>query len=103
MQKLKEKNYNRLLSTMKNERRRFFIYYCNMFSIVSMFQNFLYYLNRVQRRGGRVLSGYCPTILFNLLKSGCSQVAMVTFLPNPSSIILGGRSGVNQEKYEPKR
>ena len=103
MQKLKEKNYNRLLSTMRNERRGFFIYCCNMFSIVSMFQNFSCYLNRVQSRGGRVLSGYYPGNLFNLLKSGCSQVAMVTFLPNPSLIILGGRSSVNQGKYESKR
>ena len=103
MQKLKEKNYNRLLSTMKNERRRFFIYYCNMFSILSMFQNFLCYLNRVQSRGGRVLSGYYPGNLFNLLKSGCSQVAMEAFLPNPLSIILGDHSSVNQGKYEPKR
>ena len=83
---------------MKNERRGFFIYYCSMFSIVPMFQNFSCYLNRVQSRGGRVLLGYYPGNLFNLLKSGCSQVAMVTFLPNPLSIILGGRSSVNNDE-----
>ena len=75
MRKLKKKSYNRLLIIMK----------------------------QVCESGWKSPMGYYPGNLFNLLKSGCSQVAMVAFLPNPSSIILGDHSSVNQGKYEPKR
>jgi hypothetical protein len=77
MLKLKKKNYERLLNIMK----------------------------QVCESGRESPIGLYPGNLFNLLKSGYSQVAMVAFLPNPSLIILGGHSSVNNQIgiYGPKR
>ena len=70
MQKLKEKNYNKLLIIMK----------------------------QVCESGRKSPIGLYPGNLFNLLKRGYSQVAMEAFLPNPLSIILGDCSSVNNDE-----
>ena len=55
-------------------------------------------MKQVCESGRKSPMGYYPGNLFNLLKSGCSQVAMEAFLPNPLSIILGDCSSVNNDE-----